>query len=167
MIFHAACGGRGRAGGGPEIRGGLGAPGAGVITGVGVVTGREVVVVANDATVKGGTYYPVTVKKHVRAQQIALERGLSPYDACYAVLAETLGAPLVTLESSEAALVGVAILQSIALGLYPDVRAAVQAFVRYGERFEPESALCATYDSMYADYLRIQRALSDAAGRQG
>ena len=48
------------------------APAAGVITGIGRVSGREVMIVANDATVKGGTYYPMTVKKHVRAQQIAL-----------------------------------------------------------------------------------------------
>ncbi len=47
------------------------APGAGLVTGVGRVSGREVVVVANDATVKGGTYYPVTLKKHLRAQEIA------------------------------------------------------------------------------------------------
>jgi 3-methylcrotonyl-CoA carboxylase beta subunit len=47
------------------------APGAGIITGVGRVSGRECVVVANDATVKGGTYYPVTVKKHLRAQEVA------------------------------------------------------------------------------------------------
>lgn len=46
-------------------------PGAGLITGVGRVAGREVVVVANDATVKGGTYYPMTVKKHLRAQEVA------------------------------------------------------------------------------------------------
>jgi 3-methylcrotonyl-CoA carboxylase beta subunit len=52
------------------------APGAGIVTGVGRVSGREVVVVANDATVKGGTYYPITVKKHVRAQQVALENRL-------------------------------------------------------------------------------------------
>src|SRR6187397_900463 len=52
------------------------APGAGIVTGIGRVSGREVLVVANDATVKGGTYYPVTVKKHVRAQQIALENRL-------------------------------------------------------------------------------------------
>ena len=52
------------------------APGAGIITGVGRVSGREVLIVANDATVKGGTYYPITVKKHVRAQQIALENRL-------------------------------------------------------------------------------------------
>jgi 3-methylcrotonyl-CoA carboxylase beta subunit len=44
------------------------APGAGIIAGVGRVEGREVVIVANDATVKGGTYYPMTVKKHLRAQ---------------------------------------------------------------------------------------------------
>jgi 3-methylcrotonyl-CoA carboxylase beta subunit len=52
------------------------APGAGLITGVGRVAGREVVVVANDATVKGGTYYPLTVKKHLRAQEVALENRL-------------------------------------------------------------------------------------------
>jgi acetyl-CoA carboxylase carboxyltransferase component len=52
------------------------APSAGVITGAGVVHGREVVVVANDATVKGGTYFPMTVLKHVRAQQIAIENWL-------------------------------------------------------------------------------------------
>ena len=47
-------------------------PGAGIITGIGRVAGRECVIVANDATVKGGTYYPVTVKKHLRAQEVAL-----------------------------------------------------------------------------------------------
>ena len=52
------------------------APGAGLITGVGRVSGREVLIVANDATVKGGTYYPITVKKHVRAQEIALQNRL-------------------------------------------------------------------------------------------
>jgi acetyl-CoA carboxylase carboxyltransferase component len=52
------------------------APAAGVVTGVGRVSGREVLVVANDATVKGGTYYPMTVKKHVRAQQVALDNRL-------------------------------------------------------------------------------------------
>jgi acetyl-CoA carboxylase carboxyltransferase component len=52
------------------------APGAGIITGIGRVAGREVLIVANDATVKGGTYYPITVKKHIRAQQIALENRL-------------------------------------------------------------------------------------------
>src|SRR6201996_7326795 len=52
------------------------APAAGVIAGVGRVAGREVVVVANDATVKGGTYYPMTVKKHLRAQEVALENRL-------------------------------------------------------------------------------------------
>jgi 3-methylcrotonyl-CoA carboxylase beta subunit len=52
------------------------APGAGIITGVGRVSGREVVIVANDATVKGGTYFPVTVRKHVRAQEIALHNRL-------------------------------------------------------------------------------------------
>src|ERR671918_585279 len=52
------------------------APGAGIVTGIGRVEGVECVVVANDATVKGGTYYPMTVKKHLRAQEIALENGL-------------------------------------------------------------------------------------------
>src|SRR5436309_1137203 len=52
------------------------APSAGIVTGVGRVSGREVMIVANDATVKGGTYYPLTVKKHVRAQQIALDNRL-------------------------------------------------------------------------------------------
>ena len=52
------------------------APGASLVTGVGRVSGREVLIVANDATVKGGTYYPMTVKKHVRAQQVALENRL-------------------------------------------------------------------------------------------
>ncbi len=52
------------------------APAAGVIAGIGRVAGREVVVVANDATVKGGTYYPMTVKKHLRAQEVALENRL-------------------------------------------------------------------------------------------
>jgi 3-methylcrotonyl-CoA carboxylase beta subunit/propionyl-CoA carboxylase len=52
------------------------APSAGIVTGIGRVSGREVMVVANDATVKGGTYYPMTVRKHVRAQQIALENRL-------------------------------------------------------------------------------------------
>jgi acetyl-CoA carboxylase carboxyltransferase component len=52
------------------------APAAGIVTGIGSVQGRELLVVANDATVKGGTYYPVTVKKHLRAQEIALENRL-------------------------------------------------------------------------------------------
>ena len=52
------------------------APSAGIVTGIGRVSGREVLLVANDATVKGGTYFPVTVKKHVRAQQVALENRL-------------------------------------------------------------------------------------------
>ncbi|HVP14240.1 MAG TPA: carboxyl transferase domain-containing protein, partial [Terriglobales bacterium] len=52
------------------------APAAGIITGIGSVHGRTVMIVANDATVKGGTYYPITVKKHVRAQEIALENRL-------------------------------------------------------------------------------------------
>jgi acetyl-CoA carboxylase carboxyltransferase component len=52
------------------------APAAGIVTGIGRVSGREVAIVANDATVKGGTYYPITVKKHLRAQQIALDNRL-------------------------------------------------------------------------------------------
>ncbi len=52
------------------------APGAGIITGVGRVSGQECVIVVNDATVKGGTYYPMTVKKHLRAQEIARDNGL-------------------------------------------------------------------------------------------
>jgi acetyl-CoA carboxylase carboxyltransferase component len=52
------------------------APGASLVTGIGVVHGREVLVVANDATVKGGTYFPLTIKKHVRAQEIAMENRL-------------------------------------------------------------------------------------------
>ncbi len=52
------------------------APAAGLITGIGRVSDREVVIIANDATVKGGTYFPITVKKHLRAQEIALENRL-------------------------------------------------------------------------------------------
>ncbi|WP_421732989.1 carboxyl transferase domain-containing protein [Cellulomonas sp.] len=58
-----------------ELYGGE-APGAGVIAGIGLVHGRHVMVLSNDATVKGGTYYPLTVKKHLRAQEIALENRL-------------------------------------------------------------------------------------------
>jgi 3-methylcrotonyl-CoA carboxylase beta subunit len=52
------------------------APSAGIITGIGRIAERECIIVANDATVKGGTYYPLTVKKHLRAQEIALENRL-------------------------------------------------------------------------------------------
>ncbi|GIH72117.1 carboxyl transferase domain-containing protein [Sphaerimonospora thailandensis] len=52
------------------------APAAGIITGIGRISGRECVIVANDATVKGGTYYPITVKKHLRAQEVALHNNL-------------------------------------------------------------------------------------------
>ncbi len=52
------------------------APCAGMVAGIGAVAGRECLIVANDATVKGGTYYPMTVKKHLRAQQVALENRL-------------------------------------------------------------------------------------------
>src|SRR5438105_11629706 len=52
------------------------APGAGLVTGVGVVEGRECAIVANDATVKGGTYFPLTVKKHLRAQELAEQNRL-------------------------------------------------------------------------------------------
>lgn len=51
-------------------------PSAGIVTGIGQVAGRQCVIVANDATVKGGTYYPITVKKHLRAQEIALQNQL-------------------------------------------------------------------------------------------
>ena len=51
-------------------------PGAGLVTGLGMVSGRLCVIVANDATVKGGSYYPLTVKKHLRAQEVARENGL-------------------------------------------------------------------------------------------
>ena len=52
------------------------APGAGIVTGIGTIEGRECVLVANDATVKGGTYFPLTVKKHLRAQEIAEQNRL-------------------------------------------------------------------------------------------
>jgi len=52
------------------------APSAGILTGVGRVAGQEIVIICNDATVKGGTYYPLTVKKHLRAQEIAQENNL-------------------------------------------------------------------------------------------
>ncbi|MBF0501181.1 MAG: methylcrotonoyl-CoA carboxylase [Candidatus Riflebacteria bacterium] len=52
------------------------APAAGMVTGIGVVNGREVMIVANDATVKGGTYFPMTIKKHLRAQEVAMENNL-------------------------------------------------------------------------------------------
>lgn len=52
------------------------APAAGVVTGIGVISGQECMIVANDATVKGGTYFPMTVKKHLRAQEIATENHL-------------------------------------------------------------------------------------------
>src|SRR3954449_8867729 len=52
------------------------APSAGIVTGIGVIEGRECVVIANDATVKGGTYFPLTVKKHLRAQEIAAQNRL-------------------------------------------------------------------------------------------
>ena len=52
------------------------APCAGIITGIGRVSGVECLIVCNDATVKGGTYYPVTVKKHLRAQEVAQQNGL-------------------------------------------------------------------------------------------
>ncbi len=58
-----------------DMYGGM-APGAGLVTGMGLVKAVECVIVANDATVKGGTYFPITVKKHLRAQEIAMENGL-------------------------------------------------------------------------------------------
>src|SRR4029079_12967547 len=51
-------------------------PAAGFVTGIGVVNGERCMILANDATVKGGTYYPLTVKKHLRAQEIAAENHL-------------------------------------------------------------------------------------------
>jgi 3-methylcrotonyl-CoA carboxylase beta subunit len=53
-----------------------GAPAAGIITGIGRIQGRECLIIANDATVKGGTYFPMTVKKHLRAQEVALQNHL-------------------------------------------------------------------------------------------
>ena len=53
-----------------------GFPSAGIVTGIGVIHGKEVMIVANDATVKGGTYVKETIKKHVRAQEIAMENRL-------------------------------------------------------------------------------------------
>src|SRR5947199_1163113 len=58
-----------------ELYGGE-APSAGIVTGIGVVEGRECVIVANDATVKGGSYFPLTVKKHLRAQEVAEQNRL-------------------------------------------------------------------------------------------
>src|SRR6266404_5682391 len=52
------------------------APCAGLVTGIGMIQGHQTVIVANDATVKGGTYFPITVKKHLRAQEIALQNHL-------------------------------------------------------------------------------------------
>ncbi|MGZ4495262.1 MAG: carboxyl transferase domain-containing protein, partial [Nocardioides sp.] len=65
----AATGMYGKAGDGPGEPDAV--PSGGIVTGIGRVSGRECVIVANDATVKGGTYYPVTVKKHLRAQEVA------------------------------------------------------------------------------------------------
>lgn len=61
---------------GHELYGEEAVPSGGIVTGVGSVSGRLCVVVANDATVKGGTYYPVTVKKHLRAQEVAAQNRL-------------------------------------------------------------------------------------------
>src|SRR5262249_22232113 len=52
------------------------APSAGIVTGIGLIEGQECIIVANDATVKGGTYYPITVKKHLHAQEIAEQNHL-------------------------------------------------------------------------------------------
>ena len=52
------------------------APSAGIVTGTGVIQGQQTMIIANDATVKGGTYFPITVKKHLRAQEIALQNNL-------------------------------------------------------------------------------------------
>lgn len=59
-----------------EVYPGQSIPGAGIITGIGRISGQQCVIVVNDATVKGGSYYPLTVKKHLRAQEIARENGL-------------------------------------------------------------------------------------------
>ncbi|KAN0128011.1 ClpP/crotonase-like domain containing protein [Lactarius tabidus] len=59
-----------------EVYPGESVPGAGIITGIGRISGRDCVIVVNDATVKGGSYYPLTVKKHLRAQEVAREHGL-------------------------------------------------------------------------------------------
>ena len=69
-VSRALCAGRAQGVYGEDL------PGAGLITGIGRVSGRECMVVANDPTVKGGTYYPLTVKKHLRAQEIAGENAL-------------------------------------------------------------------------------------------
>jgi 3-methylcrotonyl-CoA carboxylase beta subunit len=61
---------------GHELYEGEDVPAGGIITGVGVVEGVTCIIVANDSTVKGGTYYPITVKKHLRAQAIAEENKL-------------------------------------------------------------------------------------------
>ena len=53
-------------------------PSAGIITGIGTISGRQCMLVANDPTVKGGTYLPITIKKHLRAQRIAEENGPPP-----------------------------------------------------------------------------------------
>ena len=59
-----------------ELYPGQNIPGAGIITGIGRISGKECMIVVNDATTKGGAYYPMTVKKHLRAQEIARENGL-------------------------------------------------------------------------------------------
>ena len=51
-------------------------PSAGIVTGIGMVHGRQVMIVANDATTKGGSYFPATIKKHLRAQEVAMENNL-------------------------------------------------------------------------------------------
>ena len=61
---------------GYELYGAEEVPAGGIITGIGCVNGRECMIVANDATVKGGTYYPITVKKHLRAQEIGAQNEL-------------------------------------------------------------------------------------------
>ena len=61
---------------GHELYGSEIIPGGGIVTGLGRISGQECIIVANDATVKGGTYYPITIKKHLRAQEIAQQNGL-------------------------------------------------------------------------------------------
>merc|ERR550539_2171374 len=59
-----------------DIDGQMNVPSAGIVTGIGIVAGVKTMIVANDATVKGGTYHAITVKKHLRAQEIAMENKL-------------------------------------------------------------------------------------------
>ena len=77
------------------------APSAGIVTGIGVVEGQECMIVANDATVKGGTYYPITVKKHLRAQEIAEQNQLHSRPM-FSLIASTLGVSSITRPACQA-----------------------------------------------------------------